>query len=169
MKIAIGCDHIVTPVKDEIVKWLTAEGYQVIDKGTYDQERTHYPIYGHLVGIEVAQGNADFGIVICGTGVGISNGAQKTKGTRTILCRDVETAINARTKYNANVIGFGGRITGVGLIQECINAFITTKFDASIENKALIKQIDSLITHENYDLTMFDAENIKWACGEYHD
>lgn len=169
MKIAIGCDHIVTEVKDEIAHWLTQQGHEVLDKGTYDKERTHYPIYGHLVGRAVALGEADFGICICGTGVGISNAAQKTKGVRTALIRDVNTVIKAKEEFNVNVLSFGGRIVGVGFIEECINEYLKTNYQATPEKELVIDFIDNIIKHENYDVEMFDDEKNKWINGYYHD
>ena len=78
MKIAIGCDHIVTPIKDNVIKTLEKQGHTVIDCGTYDLVRTHYAMYGFEVARQVATKKADFGVVICGTGVGITNSASKT-------------------------------------------------------------------------------------------
>lgn len=169
MKIAIGCDHIVTAYKNEVAQALKDLGHDVVDMGTYDNERTHYPIFGQKVGIAVAQKQVELGVVICGTGVGITNSAQKVKGTRTILTRDVNTAVEARKQFNANVVGLGGRITGVGLGIEIVNAFINEKYVETKESKETILKIDSLIKDENYDTTIFDEEIKKWDEGYYHD
>lgn len=167
MKIAIGCDHIVTDIKDKIVAMLKRDKIEVVDCGTYDFERTHYPIYGQKVAIKIAKKEADFGIVICGTGVGITNGAQKTKGARVILTRDILVAENARKELDANIIGFGGRIIGLGLMYEIIEKFIYTKYDK--KNNDLISHIDALIKKDNYDEKIFDEENEKWNNGFYDD
>nr|WP_063623137.1 RpiB/LacA/LacB family sugar-phosphate isomerase [Spiroplasma taiwanense] len=116
MKIAIGCDHIVTDIKDKIIEMLKRDKIEVIDCGTFDFTRTHYPIFGQRVANKVVKHEADFRIVICGTGVGISNGAQKVKGARVILTKDVISAVDARKNYEANIVGFGGRIIGLGLM-----------------------------------------------------
>lgn len=156
MKIAIGCDHIVTPIKDEVVKFLTNKGHQVIDCGTYDRVRTHYAIYGFEVARQVVSKQADLGVCICGTGVGISNSAQKTKGARVCLTRDVASAVAARKYYDANIIAMGGRISGQGLIEEIINAFINTQYNRS--NKELLDKVNNKINNDNYDIHMFDDE-----------
>jgi galactose-6-phosphate isomerase len=156
MKIAIGCDHIVTHVKNHMVDYLIKKGYKVIDCGTYSNVRTHYPIYGFEVARQVVTKEADFGIVICGTGVGITNAAQKTKGTRVVLTRDVGIAKKARELYNANILGVGGNITGIGLIERIIDVFVNTKYLGI--NKDNIKIIDNLIKQKNYDIHQFDKE-----------
>lgn len=165
MKIAIGCDHIVTPIKDEVVKFLTNKGHQVIDCGTYDRVRTHYAIYGFEVARQVVSKQADLGVCICGTGVGISNSAQKTKGARVCLTRDVASAVAARKYYDANIIAMGGRISGQGLIEEIINAFINTQYNRS--NKELLDKVNNKINNDNYDIHMFDGEIEKWHQGGY--
>ncbi len=165
MRIAIGCDHIVTPIKDEVVKFLTNNGHQVIDCGTYDKVRTHYAVYGFEVARQVVSKQAHLGVCICGTGVGISNSAQKTKGARVCLTRDVASAVAARKYYDANIIAMGGRITGQGLIEEIINAFINTEYDGS--NKELLDKVNNKIKNDNYDIQMFNGEIEKWHQGGY--
>ncbi|MBY7142867.1 galactose-6-phosphate isomerase subunit LacB [Virgibacillus sp. NKC19-3] len=170
MKISIGCDHIVTEIKDHIVKYLTDKGHEVIDNGTYDKERTHYPIYGKKTAEVVATGEADVGIVICGTGVGISVSANKVKGIRAALVGDVETARYAKESLNANVLAMGGRIVGLGVIENTIDVFLGTKYKETEENKALIERIDSIDMNQDLvqDEHFFDEFIEKWDQGVYH-
>ncbi len=122
MIIAIGNDHIVTMQKIEISNMLKDMGYTVIDEGTYDTHRTHYPIYGKKVAEDVADGRADLGIVMCGTGIGISTAADKNEGIRAAMCDDVTSAVYAREQLNANVLGIGGAVVGVHLIQDIVKS-----------------------------------------------
>ena len=171
MKIAIGCDHIVTDIKIKAAEFLKKQGHEVIDVGTHDFIRTHYPIYGRKVGVLVAKGDVDLGICICGTGIGINNGAQKVKGVRAACVTDVQTAVAAKEHLNANVIGCGGRVVGIGTIEYILDAFLKAKYQPTPERDALIKKIDNMIP-DNDCITndhIFDEYLKKWDEGFYHD
>lgn len=171
MKIAIGCDHIVTDIKIKAAEFLKKQGHEVIDVGTYDFIRTHYPIYGRKVGKLVATGKADLGVCICGTGIGINNAAQKVKGVRAACVTDVQTAVAARENLNANVIGCGGRVIGIGSIEYILEAFLKAEYKATPENDALIAKIDGMIGNNDCieNDALFDEYLKKWDEGFYHD
>ena len=109
MKIAIGNDHSAVELKNIIKEFVESKGYEVINMGTDSTESCDYPVYGEKVGRAVASGEADLGITICGTGVGISLAANKVKGIRACVCSDPYTAKLSRMHNNTNVLAFGAR------------------------------------------------------------
>ncbi|CAM3207578.1 galactose-6-phosphate isomerase subunit LacB [Sporolactobacillus spathodeae] len=170
--ISIGCDHIVTDIKERVSEHLKEEGYEVIDNGTYDKLRTHYPIYGKKTAEKVVSGEAAFGVVLCGTGVGISSSAAKVPNARVALVRDVSEAEYARKTLNANVVAVGGHITGVDLIKAIVDKFITTDYEETPEHEALIKKINALEgpkPEQTGNEHFFDEFEKKWEEGYYHD
>jgi ribose 5-phosphate isomerase B len=128
MKIAIGCDHAGLNVKKSIMQELDKLGHVYQDFGTYDLASCDYPDYAVQVANAVASGDFEKGIIVCGTGVGVSIVANKVKGIRCAHCTDTFTAKACREHNDANVITFGDRITGLGVILDCVKLFLSTEF-----------------------------------------
>lgn len=129
MKIAIGCDHAGYPLKVAVEDKLLREGYGVMDVGTESTESVDYPIYGKSVGRAVASGLADRGIVICGSGIGISIAANKVKGVRCALCTSVEMAEMSRRHNDANVLAMGARMIEQDLAFKIVDKWLETDFE----------------------------------------
>ncbi len=129
MKIAIGSDHAGFPLKEEIKKKLSGEGYEIVDCGCISTESVDYPIYGKAVGRAVVSGEADKGIVICGSGIGISIACNKVKGIRSGLCTSVEMAEMCRRHNNANVIAMGARMISTELAFAMVDKWLETEFE----------------------------------------
>ena len=126
--IAIGSDQAAYEMKIEVVRHLEEKGYEVKDLGSYNSDSVNYPEYGEKVGEEVASGRAEFGIVICGTGIGISMAAGKVPGVRAALCTNEYMAQMARQHNNANVLAFGARVLGIGTALSIVDAFFKYEF-----------------------------------------
>jgi len=171
MKIAIGCDHIVTDEKIKVSDFIKSIDHEVIDVGTYDHQRTHYPIYGVNVSKAVTEGKADLGVVLCGTGVGISVSANKVPNARVALVRDITSARLAKEKYNCNIIGVGGTISGIDLIKDIVETFINAEYIQTTESDQLIERMNQLLTNDQvqYDANQFNKYIDKWNKGEYVD
>lgn len=128
MKLAIGNDHVAIEMKKEIKEYLEGKGYEVIDVGTNSPERFHYPISGYKVGKMVASGEVDLGILICGTGVGISLAANKVHGVRACVCSEPYTAKLSREHNNSNIIAFGARVIGIEMAKMIVDQWLAAEF-----------------------------------------
>lgn len=128
MKIAIGCDHGGIGLKGELVTLLQEMGHVVDDKGCYSSESVDYPDFARAVCSQVQNGSCDRGILICGTGVGMSMVANRFEGIRAGLCNDLFTARMSREHNDANVLCLGARVVGPGLAAEIVRTWVTTEF-----------------------------------------
>ena len=129
MKIAIGNDHVALDMKNHIVAYLEAKGYTLVNFGTDTAERADYPLYGKAVAEAVASGECDLGILICGTGIGISLAANKVKGIRAAVCSEAYSAALTRRHNNANIIAFGARVVGTATAETIVDAFLEAEFE----------------------------------------
>lgn len=145
MRIAIGNDHTAVDLKNTIVDYLAELGYDVINLGTDSRESCDYPVYGEKVGRAVADGQADLGIAICGTGVGISLAANKVKGVRACVCSEPYTAKLSRMHNNSNVLAFGARVVGDELAKMIVKEWL----DAEFEGGRHQRRVDMLMEIEN--------------------
>ena len=129
MKIAVASDHGGFKLKEEVKAHLLERGLEVLDLGTHTEDSVDYPAYGKACGEAVVSGQADVGIVVCGTGIGISIAANKVKGVRCGLCTSVEMATLTKQHDNANVLALGGRTTETGLAMQIVDAWLDTEFE----------------------------------------
>ena len=127
--IAIGCDHGGFALKQEVMRHLDELGLAYKDFGTYSEESCDYPVYGEAVARAVAGGECERGILICGTGIGISISANKVKGIRAALCGDCYSAEMTRRHNDANILAMGARVLGPGLALKIVDTFLTTEFE----------------------------------------
>lgn len=129
MKLAIGNDHVAIDMKNEIKDYLESKGYEVIDVGTNSRERFNYPISGYKVGKMVANGDVDAGILICGTGVGISLAANKLQGVRACVCSEPYTARLSKQHNNTNIIAFGARVIGIETAKMIVDEWLAAEYE----------------------------------------
>ena len=143
MKIVVGSDHAAYELKEAIKEKLTKEGHEVIDVGCDSTESVDYPKYGHAVGRTVASGEAERGIAVCGSGIGISIACNKVPGIRAALCTSVEMAEMCRRHNNANVVCMGARMISQELAFDIIDKWMTTEFEGG-KHLRRINEIEDL-------------------------
>lgn len=129
MKLAIGNDHVAVDMKNEIKAYLEEKGIEVIDVGTNSKERFNYPISGYKVAKMVAAGTVDGGVLICGTGVGISLAANKVKGIRACVCSEPYSAKLSKQHNNTNIIAFGARVIGIETAKMIVDEWLKAEYE----------------------------------------
>lgn len=139
MKIAIGCDHGGLELKNEIINYLNQESYEVKDFGTYTNESCDYADYSLVVAEAVASKEYEFGILVCGTGIGISIAANKVPGIRAALCSDTFSAHATREHNDANILALGQRVVGPGLAIDIVKTFLSSKFEGDRHSRRIEK------------------------------
>ncbi|MGL5000262.1 MAG: ribose 5-phosphate isomerase B [Cetobacterium sp.] len=129
MKIALGADHGGFALKEIVKNHLEAKGFEVLDKGSYSTDSVDYPTFAKSVAKSILEAEADFGILICGTGIGISIAANRFKGIRAALCSNTTMAKLTRQHNDANILALGARMTGDILALEIVDQFLETEFE----------------------------------------
>lgn len=142
MKIAVGSDHAGYSLKKIILEHLNDKGVEVEDFGTYSDASCDYPDYALKVAEEVAAKNFEFGILVCGTGIGISISANKVPGIRAAVCSDTFSAHASREHNNANIIALGERIVGPGLAIDIVDTFLSSEFEGGRHQRRIDKISD---------------------------
>ena len=145
MRIVAGSDHAGFSLKRDLIGWLEDQGYEVTDKGTPVAERCDYPDYAQPVAEAVANGDADWGLLVCGTGIGMSMSANKVNGIRAAVVSDAFSARATRLHNNANVLCLGERVVGAGLAREILSAWL----DAAYEGGRHQGRIDKMMALES--------------------
>ena len=143
MQTVIGSDHGGYELKQAIVESLIAEGYQVLDLGVHSPESADYPDIAALVARAVAAGEAQRGILICGTGIGVSMAANKVRGVRAALCTDCYMARMAREHNDAQILCLGGRVLGIGSALDIVQVFLESEFQGG-RHARRVKKINAL-------------------------
>lgn len=143
MRIAIGSDHAGFPLKEKLVVYLKDQGYDVMDLGTNSLDSVDYPVYGVKVGRAVAAGEAEKGIVVCGTGIGISIAANKVPGVRAANCTNEYMAKFTRLHNDANVLALGARVVGDGVAEGIVDVFLSTAFEGG-RHQRRVSQLDDI-------------------------
>jgi ribose 5-phosphate isomerase B len=144
MRIAIGADHAGFALKQSIAEHLRAAGHEMLDLGTDSEDRVDYPDYGAAVGRSVAGGDADLGVCVCGSGIGIAIAANKVPGVRAATVHDVTSAHLAREHNDANVVCIGERLTGPAVAVEAVDAFVAASFEGG-RHAGRVAKIDALL------------------------
>lgn len=140
--IGIGCDHGGYALKQEIIKYLEDKKLEYKDYGCFDESSVDYPVYAKKVAHAVADGECEKGILICGTGIGISITANKIKGIRAALCHDCFSAEATREHNDANILAMGARVVGPGLAVKIVDTFLNTEFSNDERHIRRIAQIE---------------------------
>ena len=140
--IALGCDHGGYELKQEIIKYLEENNIEYKDFGCDSTDSTDYPIYARMVGKAIQTGECEKGILICGTGIGISIAANKMKGIRAALCTDCFCAEATREHNDANILALGGRVVGPGLAVKIVDTFLNTEFSHAERHQKRIDLIE---------------------------
>ena len=137
--VAVGADHGGYLLKSALAAQLSELGFDIIDFGTDDSESVDYPDYAEPVVAAIKEGRAQIGVLVCGSGIGMSIAANRHKGIRAALCRDVESATLARQHNDANILVLGGRVIDQDVAEQCLKAFVTKEFEGGRHQRRVAK------------------------------
>ena len=145
MRIGIGNDDSAVEMKQALSAYLKKQGHEVVNFGCDSADSCDYPVYGRRVGVAVTSGEVDCGVLICGTGVGISIAANKVRGVRAAVCSDVTTARLVKEHNDANIIAFGARIIGIETAKDILDAYLNASFQEGrhAQRVAMIHEIEA--------------------------
>ena len=145
MRIAVGADHGGYPLNERVISELSKAGNEIVDFGTHDGSRPDdYPDYALAVGQAIQIGDADIGIIICGSGVGAAVAANKLRGIRAALCADTYSAHQSREHDDCNTLCLGARVTGVELALEIVRAFVAARFTGEERHRRRLKKVEQI-------------------------
>jgi ribose 5-phosphate isomerase B len=148
-RIAIASDHAAVGLKDHLAGWLREDDHAVQDLGTHGAGRVDYPDYGYRLARAIADGDADFGVAICGSGIGISIAVNREPACRCALVSEPVSAALARQHNDANVIALGARLIGEDMAKACIIAFLTTDYEGGRHDQRVAKLSHPIFTKES--------------------
>ena len=154
MRIAIASDHAAIELKSTLREWLLEEGHEVADLGPETADSVDYPDFGYDLAAVVAEGTAEYGVALCGSGIGISIAVNRNPGVRCALVSEPLSAALAREHNDANVIAMGARLTGVDMAKACLTAFLETEFAGGRHQRRVDKlgtpphSIDRILPHQ---------------------
>lgn len=150
IRIAIGADHGGFPLNERVIEELRAAGHQITDFGTHDgSQPDDYPDYAREVGQTIQRGDADIGILICGSGVGAAVAANKLRGIRAALCGDTYSAHQSREHDDCNVLCLGARVVGPELAMEIVRAFVNARFTGEERHRRRLKKVAEIESSQN--------------------
>ena len=150
-KIVIGCDHAGFQLKNQVIATLKDAGYDVLDVGTYSEESCSYPAIAHELCTKIQSGERELGILICGTGIGMSMCANKHRGIRAAVCGDTFSARFTRLHNNANVLCMGARVIGPEMARLIARIFLSTEFEAGGRHTERVNMISALERGEDIE------------------
>ena len=148
MRIAIASDHAALALKSALVEYLLSAGHEVSDLGPHDESSVDYPDYGYKLAAAIADGTAERGIALCGSGIGISIAVNRNPAARAALVSEPLSARLAREHNDANVIAMGARLIGIGMAKACLDAFLTTEFGGDRHQRRVDKLSNPNTTKE---------------------